>query len=101
MKKVGKTQKERVIDFIKEYGSISPLEAFWNLGITKLTNQIGYIERDGIQVYRNYEKTRNRYGEPVYYMRYWLDEMRWAKDVEDYEMELKIEEERKIKNAIK
>lgn len=90
------TQKERVIRFIKEYGSISPLEAFWNLGITKLTNQIGYIEKDGTPVYRNYEKSLNRFGEPVYYMRYWLSYQQYLHDMQDYECE-KAEIEKKAK----
>lgn len=69
------TQKERVRVYIERYGSISPLEAFQDLGITKLATVIGYLKReDGLKVYQRFIKTENRYGETVYYMRYWLKE---------------------------
>lgn len=69
------TQKQRVRIYIERYGSISPLEAFQDLGITKLATVIGYLKReDGLKVYQRFIKTENRFGETVYYMRYWLKE---------------------------
>ena len=67
------TQCERIVDYIKQFGSISPLEAFRDLGITKLATRISEMRRfDGIQFKQEYEKSKNRYGETVYYMRYFL-----------------------------
>lgn len=66
-------QKDKVRTYIERYGSISPLEAFQDLGITKLATVIGYLKReDGLKVYQRFIKTENRFGETVYYMRYWL-----------------------------
>ena len=65
------TQKERIINYIDQFGSISTMEAFADLGITKLATQISsMIREDGMDIEKKYEKTKNRFGEPVYYMRY-------------------------------
>ena len=81
-------QKDRVRTYIERYGSISPLEAFQDLGITKLATVIGYLKReDGLKVYQRFIKTENRFGETCYYMRYWLDEKKYKKDTEYYKKE--------------
>lgn len=73
-------QKDKVRTYIERYGSISPLEAFQDLGITKLATVIGYLRReDGLKVYQRFIKTENRFGETVYYMRYWLKEELYKK----------------------
>lgn len=65
------TQKERIANYIDQFGSISPMEAFMDLGITKLATQISsMIREDGMDIEKKYEKTKNRFGEVVYYMRY-------------------------------
>lgn len=64
------TQRERVLKYIHDFGSISPMEAFKDLGITKLATRISELSRMGYQFDKVYEATRNRYGEPARYMRY-------------------------------
>ena len=65
------TQKERILNYIDQFGSITPLEAFRDLGITKLATQISLmIRQDGIEFKKEFEKSKNRFGEPVHYMRY-------------------------------
>ena len=76
-------QKERVMHYIKVYGSISPIEAFYNLGITKLATVVSTLKREGIHFYQEMEKSKNRFGEPVSYMRYWTSEQQYIKDLED------------------
>lgn len=67
------TQDERILKFIEEHGSISPMEAWNELGITKLATRVSYMRRHcGIEFEKYYVKTRNRFGEPVSYMRYSL-----------------------------
>lgn len=66
------TQKERVIQYIKEYGSISTWEAFRDLGITRLAARVADLENDGYQVNREREAVKNRYGETTYITRYSL-----------------------------
>ena len=65
-------QCERVLNYIKEFGSISPMEAFRDLGITKLATRISEMIKEGINIEKKREKAINRFGEPVYYMRYSL-----------------------------
>ena len=66
------TQRELIIEYIKEYGSISPLEAFSDLGITKLATRISEMIKDGVAVNKVEETRQNRFGKPVTYMRYSL-----------------------------
>lgn len=68
------TQGERVIEYIKKFGSITPLDAFYDLGITKLATRVSELKRDGYIFEQKYEKAQNRFGEPVHYMRYFLKE---------------------------
>lgn len=65
-------QNERIIQYIKEFGSITPIEAFRDLGVTKLATRVSEMSRNGIDFEKQYVKGTNRFGEPVYYMRYSL-----------------------------
>ncbi len=65
-----KSQKERILDYMDEFGSISSWEAFRDLGITRLAARASDIESDGIVLNHKREATTNRYGEKVYYTRY-------------------------------
>ena len=67
------TQNSRIIQYLERYGSISPIEAVHELGITKLSTRIGEIERGGTKIRKAYEETENRYGEKTRYMRYSLE----------------------------
>lgn len=66
------TQHERILQYIKEFGSISPMEAYGDLGITKLATRISEMRADGMEFDQRIEKRKNRYGEKVHFMRYWL-----------------------------
>lgn len=68
------TQCERILAYLKRFGSISPMEAFRDLGITKLATRISEMRNEGYRFIQEYEQSKNRYGEPVRYMRYYLDE---------------------------
>ena len=68
------TQSERIIAYMREFGSISPMEAFRDLGVTKLATRISEMTRDGMSFDKEYVSTKNRYGETVHYMRYRLKE---------------------------
>ena len=67
-------QKERVLKYIATYGSISPLEAFRDLGITKLAIVISNMRyQDHLIFYQALCYSHNRFGEKVHFMRYWTD----------------------------
>lgn len=63
---------ERVLQYIQEFGSISPLEAFRDLGYTRLSAAIFELKRNGYRIKTEVECGVNRYGHPVHYARYSL-----------------------------
>lgn len=65
------SQHDRILKYIDDFGSISPNEAFRDLGITKLATRISEMRRDGLDFSQKMEFSKNRYGEKVHYMRYW------------------------------
>ena len=64
------TQREQIIEYITEFGSITPMEAFSDLGITKLATRISEMRKDGMKFKIETVSTKNRYGKPVHYARY-------------------------------
>ena len=63
-------QQLHILWYIWNYGSISPMEAFSDLGLTKLSTRISEMRMLGIQFEQNYEGRENRFGKKVRYMRY-------------------------------
>ena len=68
------TQKEKVVKYITDFGSISPLEAFSDLGIMRLASRVTDLKKDGVKIVKSMEKSKNRYGKTVHYARYRLGE---------------------------
>lgn len=68
------TQKDRILKYMKDFGSISALEAMKDLGIMRLASRISEMIAEGVQIEKKYEKGENRYNEPIYYVRYSLSE---------------------------
>ena len=63
-------QHERIDKYLDDFGSISPMEAFHDLGITKLATRISEMSKRGYQFIKTRESRKNRYGETVSFMRY-------------------------------
>lgn len=66
-------QRERILAYIDEFGSITPMEAFADLGITKLATRVSELDALGVKLHKEWEVSRNRYGKPVRYMRYSME----------------------------
>lgn len=64
------TQKQRIIKYIKDFGSITSFQAYSDLGITQLGARIDGLEKDGYVFKKEKDHGKNRYGEPVYFTRY-------------------------------
>ena len=64
------TQRERILRYIDDFGSITPMEAFTDLGVTKLATRVSEMIRDGERISKTMENGTNRYGDAVHYMRY-------------------------------
>lgn len=66
------TQKEMVLQYIRESGSITRLNAAYDLGIFELSARICELKRSGYQFNTVTETARNRYGKKFSYTRYSL-----------------------------
>ena len=64
------TQATRILNYIDEHGSITPMDAFMELGITKLATRISELRKDGVEIEKKYVSGVNRFGEKVQYMEY-------------------------------
>lgn len=68
-----KNQKERIVDYIKDFGSITHLEAVRDLGCQRLASRISELKKMGYPIVSEFETGKNRYGEPTHYKRYSLE----------------------------
>lgn len=64
------TQKEMVLGYIRDFGSITPVDAFRDLGITRLAAVVCKLRREGHDIHKEREHALNRYGKNVRYARY-------------------------------
>lgn len=62
-------QQQRIYSFMKANGSITPMDAFRHLSITKLSTRIGEMKREGIRI-----GSEMVHGKESRYMRYWLED---------------------------
>lgn len=68
-------QKQLILMYIRDFGSITPFQAFSDLGITKLATRISEMRReDGLEFHIESIKQKNRYGKTVVYSKYSLIE---------------------------
>ena len=66
------TQCEKVLEYMNNFGSITTMEAFADLGITRLASRIHDLTSMGYEIDREAIKVKNRYGEHVRFTRYSL-----------------------------
>lgn len=66
------TQCQRIIRHLKDFGSISSLEAMSEYGIMRLASRITDLKRQGYCFSVTMVKGQNRYGEPTHYAVYTL-----------------------------
>lgn len=64
------TQHEAILKYLDDYGSITPMQAFEDLGITKLATRISELKKRGYSFDTSYVKRTNRYNKPVSYCKY-------------------------------
>lgn len=69
------TQRDRVLDYMKKFGSITSRDAFVDLGVTQLAARICELRDQGYEFDKQYESEKNRFGEPVSFVRYKLKEV--------------------------
>ena len=68
------TQCQRIIDYMRQFGSISTLEAFNDLGVARLASRIHDLKGQGYDIISETKTSKNRYGESVSFKEYRLAE---------------------------
>lgn len=68
------TQCARILRHMRDYGSITSLEAMKEYGIMRLASRITDLKRQGYVIESTTEAGKNRYGEATRYARYTLKE---------------------------
>lgn len=67
------TQKEAVLEWLKTDGSITSMEAFEHLGITRLSAVVFDLRKLGYVISSEDMSITNRYGKQVHFARYRLE----------------------------
>ena len=63
-------QRELILEYITRFGSITPMQAFNDLGITKLATRISEMRRDGMEFNIEIVSSKNRFNRTVHYAKY-------------------------------
>ena len=66
------TQKQMILQYIKDFGSITPAEAFIDLGIYNFSARLAELKADGYNFEMVKEKGKNRYGKNIWWGRYYF-----------------------------
>lgn len=66
-------QREQILDYLKRFETITPMQAYSDLVITKLATRISEMRRrDGVEFNIEMIKGKNRYGRTMRYAKYSL-----------------------------
>lgn len=68
------TQCEKILQYIKENGSITQMDALREFGCMRLASRISSLKNTGYKIVSNFETSKNRYGDTVRYARYRMEE---------------------------
>ena len=68
------TQRDRVLKYIQDFGSISSFQAYQDLGVTQLATRIFELKERGYHFKKTTIQTKNRYGDATHYVEYRLAE---------------------------
>ena len=66
------TQCERILRHLKDYGTISSLEAVQEYGILRLASRISDLKKMGYEISSEFVAGKNRYGEVTHFSVYRL-----------------------------
>ena len=66
------TQCDRILRHLKDYGSITPMEAMNEYGIMRLAARINDLRAQGIDIASEVKTGKNRYGEDTHFSVYRL-----------------------------
>lgn len=67
------TQHAQILDYLGRTEWITPMDAFTNLGITKLATRVSEMRKAGKKIRSEFIEVPNRYGKTVRVKRYRLE----------------------------
>lgn len=68
------TQCQMVLEYMRRFGSINPLEAIRDIGCMRLASRINDLKDQGFAIGRRMKTSKNRYGKNVSFAEYYLEE---------------------------
>lgn len=68
------TQCSMVLDYMRQFGSITQLEAIRDIGCMRLASRISDLRYQGYAIGRRMKTSKNRYGKDVSFAEYYLEE---------------------------
>lgn len=68
------TQNERILDYMRQFGSITQQDALNDIGVARLASRISDLRSRGVPIVSVSEAVTNRYGEKCWIKRYSLQE---------------------------
>lgn len=75
------TQCERILKYMRDFGSINPMQAMKDLGVMRLAARVADLKNAGYKISRRTVTGRNRYGNPVSFAEYRLEENSVKQDI--------------------
>ena len=72
------TQCEKVLEYMRRFGSITQLQALQDIGCMRLASRISDLRQQGIPIGRRIKTGKNRYGDSVSFAEYYLEEDNYA-----------------------
>lgn len=67
------TQKEEILLYLSENGSITRLQAANELFIFELSSRMGELRKKGYKIASEWQRSVNRYGRVSRFKKYWLE----------------------------
>jgi hypothetical protein len=63
-------QQKQIADYIDKHGSITQMEATYELDITKLSTRVSEMIRAGFEIKKETIRTKNKFGKPIWFTQY-------------------------------
>lgn len=67
-------QREQILQYIEDFGSITSYQAYIDLGVTQLATRVKELKEQGYTFSCEWISKKNRYGKPVKFKKYKLEE---------------------------
>lgn len=67
------SQNERILDYMREHGGITQMEALKKISVMRLASRISDLRRRGYHINDRFQTVTNKYGEKCQIKVYWLE----------------------------